>query len=100
MCDDAITINRVNTNAHILHLNLNLKQTIALINFWKNVNVNFFKKMYTDFQNMYTISYIQCTQLLSLYKILYIQLYNFSTKKKFKKNTHTHNFINLIYVIF
>ena len=49
---------------------------------------------------MYTISYIQCTQLLSLYKILYIQLYNFSTKKKNKKNTHTHNFINLIYVIF
>ena len=45
--------------------------------------------MYTDFQNMYTISYIQCTQLLSLYKILYIQLYNFSTKKK-KKKTHTH----------
>ena len=93
MCDDAITINRVNTNAHILHLNLNLKQTIALINFWKNVNVNFKKKMYTYFQNMYTISYIQCTQLLSLYKILYIQLYNFSTKKIKIKKTHTHTIL-------
>ena len=93
MCDDAITINRVNTNAHILHLNLNLKQTIALINFWKNVNVNFKKKnVYIFSKHVYNFIYSMYTIIKLVQNFVYSTIQFFNQKIKIKK-THTHTIL-------